>query len=78
MPNALGATTYNLSGYDIENMRDDDGTITRDSVESWLDSHSGDFSSIVDFSVTIGDNEFDSSWQSEESEMHFNDCMFTD
>lgn len=67
-----------LSSYDVENMRDDDGKITRESVENWLGCNSGDFQSIDDFYASIedGDETIDIEWASEESEMTYNDCMF--
>ena len=44
------------------------GKYSREGVEQWLSLHSGDFQNIVDFAITIGDNEFDSDWTDEESE----------
>ena len=48
---------YELDDYAIGNMRNDDGTITRDSVEQWLTSHSGDFSRLLDFRASIEDGD---------------------
>lgn len=36
MPAVTCAYSYELRGYDIENMRNEDGTITRESISSWL------------------------------------------
>ncbi len=75
-PGITAAMTYRLTSHDIENIRKDDGTIDRDAVERWLDSHSGDFKSIIDFTCTIGDGDFDSGWSNEESEYTFADCFY--
>ena len=74
----LAATTITMSAYDVENARDDEGKITRDSVEQWLTSHSGDFQSVKDFSASIedGDQTIDIPWSSEEAECDYSDCMF--
>ena len=72
------AMRYPVSGYDMENMRDDDGQITRDSVEQWLMCHSGDFSSVEDFSASleVGDDTIEFPWTHEESECTYADSMF--
>lgn len=70
------AQSYALSGYDVENMREEDGTITRESVRRWIDTHTGDFSSVDDFAVTIGDGEFDSDWHDVESEIVYGQAMW--
>lgn len=81
MPRVICATIYKLSSYDIENIVTTAkhlGTdfITREAVEQWLIRNSGDFSEVVDFSVTIGDGDFNSTWEKEESEYTFIDCMY--
>jgi len=75
---AKAATTIECSQYDVENMRDDDGKVTRESVEQWLTTHSGDFSSVIDFSASLEDENdtVEIPWQDEENEMAFCDCMF--
>ena len=79
MPNATAAHTYTLSAYDVENIRAcGDGRLSRDAVETWLAMNAGDFQSIEDFSVTIGDGDFDSPWSSEDNEMTFFDCTYGD
>jgi ABC-type Zn uptake system ZnuABC Zn-binding protein ZnuA len=70
------AYSYEPTASDVENMRDEDGLITREGVEAWLDTHSGDFQSVTDFSVDFGASEFVSIWATEESEMTFNGAMF--
>jgi hypothetical protein len=77
-PGVTAAMTYDLRPYDVENMRDDDGKITRDSMEDWLGSHAGDFQEVTDFRASIEDGEttIDIDWAKEESELTFNDCMF--
>lgn len=47
---------------------------TRRSVELWLCSNAGDFSSIQDFHAVVGEVEIE--WETEEGEMAFNDCMY--
>lgn len=60
--------------------RDDDGRITRESLERWLDCHAGDFSEIIDFYASIedGDLSIDLPWSSEESEITFNGAMYSE
>ncbi len=76
----IAATTYPLNSFQIESIRTyrDGAFISRDAVEKWLIRNSGDFQEIIDFSVTIGDGEFDSSWEKEESEWMFCDYMYGD
>ena len=75
----LCAMDYTLSAYDLDNARDDDGELTRESVEHWVMLHSGDFQSIKDFHASLedGPDSIDIPWQfGEDSECEFNDCMF--
>ena len=74
LPMCKAGQTIKLDRYDIENIKQEDGNITRDSVQNWLDCNAGDFSSIIDFHVDIGD--IDIPWNSEENEMEFLDLMF--
>jgi len=76
MPAVTCSQIQTLSGYDVENCRDDEGKITRDSVEQWLTTHSGDFQSVQDFSASIedGGNTVEIPWATEDGEMAFNDC----
>jgi hypothetical protein len=62
-----------LHNSDVENCKDDDGKITRDSVECWLGTHTGDFQSIQDFSASIelGDDTIDIPWATEEGEVAY-------
>jgi hypothetical protein len=76
MPKATAATSIPLREYDIKNMEDDDGNITRDSVEDWLTSHSGDFSSVTDFYADIETGK--GNIIIEENEYVYNDCMYQD
>jgi len=68
------AQRIELRGYDIENMRDEDGNISRESIEDWVSSNSGDFSHVHDFCATIGEEVF--GWNNEESKLTYLDCMF--
>ena len=76
MPATTAAMTYDLDSSDVRNIREFclHYKVCRDSVEDWLGTHSGDFRTIDDFYVTIGD--WESEWAHEESEATFNDCMF--
>lgn len=76
MPGVTAAMSYTLSGYDVENIRDDDGNITRDGVQRWLDTHAGDFASIEDFHADIADGDEDIviPWESEDAEMTYFAC----
>lgn len=78
MPSVDAATRYTVSSYDLENMRDGNGKITRDSVQRWLDCHAGDFQSVTDFSASLedGDETVDLPWAHEESELTYGDCMY--
>lgn len=77
MPNCAASIRQTLSQYDIDNMRDDSGKITRDSVEQWVMTHTGDFSSITDFEADIedGDENIVIPWESEENEMAYLDTL---
>ena len=70
MPAVTCAKRIDLSAYDMENI----GEPTRENVEDWLGSHTGDFQSIDDFHAVIG--ETDIPWKDEESEFTYCDCMF--
>lgn len=73
-----GATTYTLNSFDIASIKSftDDGVITRNAVYQWIKRRWSDLQKIEDFSVTIGDGEFDSGWQHEKSEQVFCNCMY--
>ena len=72
----LFSMEYTLRHYDVENMRNDDGQISREEVARWLDCNAGDFSAIVDFSASIEDGEttLDFEWATEDGEMVHCDC----
>jgi hypothetical protein len=79
MPACLATTERELSSYDVTNASDDEGRLTRESVEDWLYKNAGDFSAIVDFSASLetahGDT-VDIEWESEENECAFCDIMY--
>lgn len=79
MPMCDASMCIRLSEYDIEDIRaeDDDGRITRDGIEQWLTSHSGDFSSVTDFCASIEDGEqtLDFPWADDESECAYLDTL---
>jgi hypothetical protein len=78
MPAVTCAQVYTLSAYDLGNARDDDGQLTRESVEDWLSTHAGDFQSIEDFHASLEDGAetIEMPWASEDGEMTFCDCMY--
>lgn len=55
MPQIVCSLRIVMSDYDLDNARDGDGRITRDSLEYWLCTHAGDFSQIIDFRASIED-----------------------
>jgi hypothetical protein len=79
MPSTTAAQTYELSDYDVDNARDDEGKITRESVQRWLDTHAGDFASVTDFEASIEDDRqcgrHGGTWGADET---CQDCTFED
>jgi hypothetical protein len=75
MPNTTCAMDYTLSDNDVESLRDENGIIERSAIAEWLDTHAGDFQSVIDFQADFGDD-FVSAWENEENEMIYNDCMY--
>lgn len=77
MPAIVCAQEKVLSSYDVGNIRDEAGNITRESLEQWLCSNAGDFQSVQDFSASIEDGEktVDIPWATEEGEFAYSDCM---
>ena len=75
----IAATNYRLTSFQLEDILDYcDGKYNRNGVEQWLLGNSGDFQDVIDFAITIGDNEFDSDWEKNDSEDKYIDCMFPD
>ena len=76
MPAVVASMQYTLSDYDVDNCKDDQGNLTRESVEQWLCTHSGDFQSVQDFyaSLEVGSETVEIDWASEESEFTYSDC----
>lgn len=70
MPAVVCGQRQDLSDYDLENI----GEFTRENVEQWLCTHSGDFQSVTDFRAVCGKVEI--AWESEESEFTFSDAMY--
>ena len=66
---ALCSLRVNLSSHDLASI----GEFTRENVERWLLTHSGDFSSVKDFYATAGDIEIP--WSSEENELAYLDTI---
>jgi len=65
------AMEYTMSVEDLDGMRPD---VTREKVEQWLTTKTGDFQSVTDFHADLDD--VDIPWGTEEGEMIFNDCMY--
>jgi hypothetical protein len=81
LPPIVCAQKKELTTYDMENIKDENGKITRDSVERWLSCHSGDFSQVIDFSADFDyeGKHIDIPWsKGEESELTYSDCMFSE
>jgi len=79
MPPITAATRYDLNDYHIRNMMEGEESCTREVVEQWLATNSGDFQSITDFSASIemeDNSTVNIPWNNEESECTFLDCMF--
>ena len=64
------AMTYKLTPYDMENI----GEPTKENIEEWLSTHTGDFSSLDGYHAVIGETEIP--FETEELECTFQDCMF--
>lgn len=77
-PAVIGTYCYPLSSYDVENAKDSEGRLTRDSVKLWLGSHAGDFKSITDFHASLedGNETVDIPWKDEESECAYLNSMY--
>ena len=69
-----------LTSHDLQNIIDDaqyQGTpINRDVVQRYIDKHSGDFSSITDWSADFGHLDLCFDWETDEGEYDYNDCMY--
>lgn len=69
---------YTLSPHDVENAKDGNGKLTRESVQLWLDSHAGDFHSVIDWHASLedGSETVEIPWQSEENELTYTDITY--
>ena len=76
MPAITCAQTLTLSDYDIRNAQDENGAVTRESLEQWLTSHTGNFRSVTDFSASleVGDDTVEIPWATEEGELAYLDA----
>lgn len=77
MPNVVASLRITLTAYDLDNMRPEDGPITRDDVDQWLASHAGDFREVIDFYATIedGDQSLEFDWATEDGETAYLDSV---
>jgi hypothetical protein len=77
---ATCAMQYELDGYQVENATDENGKVTRESVQRWIDTNTGDFSTVIDWTASIeladGSDTVELPWTDEESEFTFNDAMY--
>lgn len=73
---AVCAHSYSLSGYDVENIdQETPGQgISRADIQSWLDTHAGDFSEILDFEAVIGESVY--GWRDDDSEWTYLGAMY--
>ena len=71
----LCAMEYTLSDADLKQYGIDKENPTRESIERWTQTNTGDFSSIQDFYANIGENK-EIKWKDPESEFTYSDCMF--
>ena len=74
MPNSTCAMEYTLNKSDLEQYGIDLQNPTKESIERWISTNTGDFSSIEDFRADIGANKV-IDWTNPESEYIFSDCM---
>lgn len=73
------ATQIYLRPYDLENIKErGNGTITREAIDEWLCSNSGDFSVVEDFSASISyeDVDVEIDWEDEEKGMAYSDIAY--
>jgi len=77
MPAVQCSMRYTLTDYDIDICKDDEGKVTRESVDLWLSTHSGDFQGIDDWtaSLEVDGETVDFEWKDEESECTYIDTM---
>ena len=69
MPAVEAGHRHDLSRYDMNNI----GEPTRENVEQWLTTHSGDLQRVIDFHAVVGEVEIP--WEKEENEIKYSDCM---
>jgi hypothetical protein len=69
LPPVTAGYKQSLTKYDMENI----GEPTRENVEQWLTSHSGNFQRVIDFHAVVG--EVDIPWEKEENEFEYLDCV---
>ena len=69
MPAVTVSLQKTLSDYDLDNI----GEFTRENVEQWLTSNSGDFQHVIDFTARCGSVEIE--WSSEDNECQYLDTL---
>lgn len=74
---AKASLRIDLSKYDLENIKDEKEQFTREGISLWLAAHSGDFSSILDWSASIeeGNETLDFPFDTEEGEIAWLDTL---
>lgn len=84
LPAITCAMEYELDSYKLGNLLaevEENESLTREHVERWLATNSGDFQSIEDFRADLelpDGSSFTSDWENEENELTFMDCMYGD
>jgi len=79
MPPIMAAMEYTVRPDDL---KDEDGKITRDSIDRWVCLHTGDFQSITDWRADISTDDNGEpldiviDWRTEDSKITWYDCMY--
>ena len=75
LPSTMAAMEYTLDDRDLERYSISKDNPTREDIERWISTNTGDFSNIVDYRADIGTAKV-LDWKDPESENTYNDCMF--
>lgn len=74
LPVVQAAMVVRIDRFDMESVTDEDGKVTRDSVERWLLLHAtGDFQFVDDFAASVGGEEF--GWKDPDNQYVFDALM---
>ena len=75
MPRTMAAMEYTLDNRDLERYSISKDNPTREDIERWISTNTGDFSNIVDYRADIGQNKI-LYWKDPESEFIYNGITF--